>query len=170
MAISTSAGAKFFIGPSVNPDAIEALSEAAALAAFEAVIEGDWTEVDEVESLGEVGDSAEVANFSSLGKRRVRKLKTVFDAGTMAIMVGRDPLDPGQIAMEDAQKTDFNYRFRIQYNDARDENHSISTDYFAGQVLSRQVNIGSATDITKRSFNVAVNTAIYSDPSDPTGS
>lgn len=168
--ISTSAGAKFYIGPVVNVDTLNALSDVAALADFAAVIAGDWTELDEVESLGDVGDTTQVATFSSLGKRRVRKLKTTFDAGTMAIMVARDPFDEGQIAMEDAQKTDFNYRFKIEYNDAPTETASISTDYFAGQVLTRQVHIGAATEITKRSFNVAVNTAIFSDPSDLTGS
>ncbi len=161
MAIHKSAGARLFIGPVVDTDAIEAMSEAAAITFWEAIIEGDWEEVEEVESVGEVGDNTEVATFASLSKRRVRKLKTVRDAGTMQVIVGRDALDPGQMALIAAEKTDFNYAFKIEYADARTEAHSDSVEYFGGMVLSRPTNIASARDVTKRTFNVGVNTAIY---------
>lgn len=170
MAIHKTAGTRFFIGPVVNPDTINALSEEAALANFEAVAAEDWTEVDEIESFGDAGDNSEVANFANVKDRRVRKLKTTRDAGTMAIVCGRDPLDEGQLALIAAEKTDYNYRFKIAYNDARDDDHSPSTEYFAGMVMSRPTNLGGVQDITKRTFNVAINTAIYSDDSDPTGS
>ena len=170
MAISTSAGARFFIGQTVNVDSIEAMTDEAAMTFFEAIAEELWTEVEEVESISQFGDTSQVANFVSLGKRRVRKLKTTNDAQTTTLMVGRDPLDAGQIALAAAQKTDFNYALRVIYNGARDVNYSPSTEYFGGMVLSRPTTIGAATDITKRSFEIAINTAIYEDPSDPTGS
>jgi hypothetical protein len=170
MAIHTSAGARFYIGPVVNTDTIKALSDEAALAFFEAIAGGDWDEVEEVESLGELGDSSGVASFASLKDRRVRKLKSVRDAGTMAIMVGRDARDAGQLALIAAEKTDYNYAFKIVYNDERDSNDSPSTDYFGGMVLSRPTQIGSVNDITKRTFNIGINTAIYEDPSDDGGS
>jgi hypothetical protein len=170
MAISTSAGARIFIGQTVNVTTIEAMSAEVALAFWEAIAEEDWTEIEEVESISQFGDTSQVANFVSLGKRRVRKLKTTKDAQTTTLTVGRDPLDPGQIALSAAQKTDFNYAFRVIYNDARDENYSPSTDYFGGMVLSEPVTVGAATDVTKRTFEVGINTAIYEDPSDPTGS
>ena len=150
MAISTSAGARIFIGHTVNVDAIEAMTDEAALAFWEAIAEEHWTEVEEVESISQFGDTSQVANFVSLGKRRVRKLKTTKDAQTTTLTVGRDPLDAGQIALSAAQKTDFNYAFRVIYNDARDENFSPSTDYFGGMVLSEPITVGAATDVTKR--------------------
>lgn len=170
MAIHKTAGARFYIGPVVNPDTIQALSDSAALAAFEAIVEGDWDEVEEIESFGDLGDNSEVATFASVADRRVRKLKTTRDAGTMAVVCGKDELDVGQIAMVAAEKTDYNYNFKLVYNDARDENHSPTTDYFGGMVLSRPTNLGGVQDITKRTFNIAVNTAVYTDETDPTGS
>lgn len=170
MAISKTAGARLFIGPTQIPDTIEAMDEAAALAHFEAIIEGDWTEVEEVESFGDLGDSSQAANFASVGRRRVRKLKTTRDAGTMSIVVGVDELDDGQVALVAAEKTDFNYAFKIVYADERDEGYSPTTDYFAGIVMSRAKQIGGAQDITKRTFQLGVNTAVYTDATDPTGS
>jgi len=170
MAIHKTAGARFYIGPVVNPDTVEALSDSAALDFFEAIVTNDWTEVEEIESFGDLGDNSEVATFASVADRRVRKLKTTRDAGTMAVVCGRDPLDDGQTAMIAAEKTDFNYAFKLVYNDARDEDHSPSTEYFGGMVMSRPTNIGGVQDVTKRTFNIGVNTAIYADDSDPTGS
>jgi len=161
MAVSKTSGTRFFIGPDVNPDTIRAMSDSNAVDFFEAIDSGDWVEVEEIESFGELGDNTEVATFSNVKDRRVRKFKTTRDAGTMAIVVGRDPLDPGQIAMEDAEKTDLNYAFKIIYADRRDEDHTDSVEYFGGVVLSRPVNLGGNQDITKRTFNLAVNSAIY---------
>ena len=170
MAVSTTAGARLFIGPVANADTVEAMNDAAALAYFEAIVSGDWTEVEEVESFGEFGDTSDVATFASVADRRMRKFKTTRDAGTMSVVVGRDPLDEGQIALIAAEATDFNYAFKIVYNDAREETYSPSTDYFVGMVLSRTSNLGSATDITKRTFSIGVNSRITSDDTDPTGS
>lgn len=170
MAISKTAGARFYIGPVLNPDTVEAMTDEQAMAFFEAIADEDWVEVEEIESFGDLGDNSEVATFASVADRRVRKLKTTRDAGTMAVVCGRDPLDDGQVAMIAAEKTDFNYAFKLVYNDARDEDHSPSTEYFGGMVMSRPTNIGGVQDVTKRTFNIGVNTAVYSDDSDPTGS
>lgn len=170
MAIHKTAGARFYIGPVVNPDTIEAMTDQNALAAFEAVATNDWVEVEEIESFGDLGDNSEVATFASVADRRVRKLKTTRDAGTMAVVCGRDPLDEGQIALIAAERTDYNYNFKLVYADARETNYSPSTEYFAGMVLSRPTNLGGVQDITKRTFNIAVNTAVYADDTDPTGS
>lgn len=170
MTVSTTGGARFYIGPVADPDAIQAMDDDAALAYFEAITDEDWVEVEEIESFGDLGDSSEVANFASVADRRMRKMKTTRDAGTMAIVCGRDPLDDGQIALTAAEKTDYNYAFKLVYNDARAEGYSPSTDYFAGMVLSRPTNLGGVSDVTKRTFNIAVNTAVIEDASDPTGS
>lgn len=170
MAIHKTAGARFYIGPVVNPDTIEAMNEAAALAFFEAIADNQWTEVEEIESFNDLGDNSDVATFASVSDRRVRKMKTTRDAGTMAVVCGRDALDEGQIALIAAEKTDFNYAFKLVYNDARTEDYSPSTEYFGGMVMSRPTNIGGVQDVTKRTFNIGVNTAVYADDTDPTGS
>lgn len=170
MAVNKTAGARFYIGPDMNVDTLNDMDDAAALAFFEAIAAEDWTEVEEIESFGDLGDNSEVATFAAVDDRRVRKFKTTRDAGTMALVCGRDPLDEGQIALVAAEKTDFNYAFKLVYNDAREESYSPSTDYFGGMVMSRPTNLGGVQDITKRTFNIGVNTAIYEDATDPTGS
>lgn len=170
MAVSKTKGARMFVGPVVNADSIGAMSEGSAVAFFEAIVEGDWDEIGEIESFGDVGDSSEVATFASVADGRVRKMKTTRDAGTMALVCGRDPLDEGQIALIAAEKTDFNYAFKIIYADARDDEHTESIDYFGGMVMSRPTNLGSVQDVTKSTFNIGVNTAIYAVPTEPTGS
>lgn len=165
MAVSKTSGTKLYIGPVVNTDTIGAMSDSAAVAFFEAIVEGDWAEVGEIESFGDIGDNSEVATFASVANRRVRKMKTTRDAGTMAIVCGRDALDEGQNALIAAEKTDFNYAFRIVYADARDANHTDSVEYFGGMAMSRPTNLGSGKDVTKRTFNLGVNTAVYEVPS-----
>ncbi len=170
MAVNKTAGARFYIGPDLNVDTVNAMDDAAALAYFQGISEGDWSEIAEIESFGELGDNSDVATFASVADRRMRKFKTTRDAGTMAVVCGRDPLDEGQIALVAAEKTDFNYSFKLVYNDAREEEYSPSTDFFGGMVMSRPTNLGGVKDITKRTFNIGVNTAIYEDATDPTGS
>lgn len=165
MAVSKTSGTKFYIGPVVDVNAIQALSDVDAVAFFEAISGGEWTEVEEIENYGEHGDTSDVASFASVSDRRMRKFKTTRDAGTMALTVGRDPLDDGQIALVAAEKTDFNYAFKIEYADARTDDYTDSIDYFGGMVMSRPVNVGGVKDITKRTFSIGVNTAIYEVPS-----
>lgn len=160
MAVSTTSGARFYIGPVVNVDTIQANTHEQNVTLFEAIANEDWTEVEEVESYGDLGDTSEAATFASVTDRRVRKMKTVRDAGTLALVVGRDALDEGQIALEAAEETDFNYAFKLVYKDARDEFDTDSVEYFGGMVMSRATNIGGGSDVTKRTFNIGVNTGI----------
>src|SRR5262245_23612958 len=115
--ISASAGTKLYIGPQVALSTLSVLSEANAVLNFEAISEGDWDEVGGLESLGEFGDQSNAITFASLGDSRMLKLKGVRDAGTMAVVVGRDPEDVGQLAMEAAERQTANYRFRVVLND-----------------------------------------------------
>jgi hypothetical protein len=159
MAIHRTAGSKFFIGPVTDPDTIEALTDENAVLAFEEI--SGWVEVEEIEDLGELGDTAEEITFTALNNRRVRKMKGPRNAGTMAVVVGRDPLDDGQAALVAAERTDFNYAFKVEYNDARTEGHTNSVEYFVGTVLSRPTNLGNVSNVTRRTFNIGVNTAVY---------
>lgn len=164
MSVSKTAGARFYIGTDVNPDTIEAMTDEDAVTYFEGL--SGWVEVEEIESFGDLGDNSEVTNFASVKDRRVRKFKTTRDAGTMAIVCGRDPLDAGQVALVAAEKTDLNYAFKLVYADHRDDVHSDSVEYFAGMVMSRPTNLGGNADVTKQTFNIGVNTAVYAVPSD----
>jgi hypothetical protein len=160
-----------FIGPDVNPDTLHVFErtgdDAAALAFFEAITEEEWTEIEEIESYGDLGDVSEVATFASVKDRRMRKFKTTRDAGTMTVVTGRDPHDDGQDALDAAERTDFNYAFKVIYSDARTADHTNTIEYFGGIVLSRPTNLGGVQDITKKTYNIGVNSAIWEDPSTP---
>jgi hypothetical protein len=163
MGVSTTSGARLYIGSApVNTDDIEEMDYATALAYYEGL---SWTEVKRIENFGDHGDSSELATFNDVTARRSKKMKTIRDAGTMSIVVGRDAGDPGQQAMNDAEGDDYDYPFKIVYKDAEDPTYTDSIDYFGGQVLSRSVQMGGVTDVTKRTYNIGINTEITEDES-----
>lgn len=161
MSIHKTAGSRFFIGPVIDPDEIGELSDEAAVAYFEAIPDGSWIEVEEIEDLGEHGDTAEAVTFTSISNRRVRKLKGSKDAGTKTVVVGRDPLDDGQVALVEAEATDFDYAFKVEHADARGPSYTDSVDYFGGMVMSKTVNQGQVNTVTRRTHNIGINTAVY---------
>ncbi len=154
MAITTATGAKYYIG---GTTAISYASDAIAIAAFEALT---WVEIKEVEDGGEVGDESADVTFQSLGDGRVRHLKGARDAGTIAMVVGDDPLDPGQVAMRAAERTKFQHNFKIEYEDAPSELYDNSVDYFRGLVMSARKNIGTGDNVLRRTFSVGISTEI----------
>lgn len=159
MAVSKTAGTRMYIGPVASAESIEAMTEEDAVTYFEGL--SGWVEIEEIESFGDLGDNSEIATFANVKNRRVRKWKTTRDAGTMALVCGRDPLDAGQDAAIAAEKTDYDYAFKLVYSDAPDSDYANSVEYFAGMVVSRPTNLGGVQDMTKRTFNIGVNTAIY---------
>lgn len=160
MAIHTNADSKLFISPaSVNVDTINAMSDSAAVAFFEGI--NDWIEVEELEDLGELGDTSEAITFTALNNARVRKLKGPRDAGTQTIVVGRDPLDDGQEAFIAAERTKFDFPIKIELADARTAGHSNSVMYYAGMVQGAPTNLGNVSNVVRRTFTVGINTAIF---------
>lgn len=159
MAIHINAGSKIYISQTtVNPDVINAMDDAAAISFYEGI--ADYIEIEEVEDMGSVGDSAEDVTFVAIGNRRVRHLKGPFDAGTQTLTCGRDPLDDGQVQLAAAQRTDFDYAFKIELNDARTANHTKSTMYYAGKVMSNPTNLGNVSNVVRREFTIGIGTAV----------
>lgn len=155
MTISTASGTKVYIGPAVIQTDADTLAELKALA---------YTEVKEVESIGEFGDESAVVPFSAIGDGRVRKSKGARDAGTLALTVGRDPLDAGQNAVKAAQKTKQVYAIKIVAADAPGAGYSNSAFYFRGLVTSSRDNIGTNDNVVKTTFNIAIDSEIYEEP------
>ena len=85
MTINTTAKSKVYVGP-----ANATISE---LAEFEAVT---WTEIKEVEDLGEFGVEGNIQEFLSLADGYVRKLKGSLNSGDIELVTARDPSDAGQ--------------------------------------------------------------------------
>jgi hypothetical protein len=155
MAISTSSGARVFIGPA-NP-------VADTEAEYEALT---WTEIDEVESVSEFGDQASTVTATTLKDARVRKRKGVRDAGDITIVALHDPLDVGQLAMVAAEKTSFVYAMKIELADAADANDTDTVFYLNVLVSSVRLSGLQPNEITKRNFVALIDTAPLEVPSE----
>jgi len=152
--INTATGSKIFIGPNV-PTSADTVAEFSALT---------YTEIGLVETLGEFGDESSAVNFASLSDGRQRKAKGIRDAGAIAITVGDDPTDPGQLAMIAAEATPLKYAFKVVLNDQVTEGGTGSTMYFRGLVMSKRLNVGGADNVVRRTFNTGIDSAIYEVP------
>ncbi|WP_353641971.1 Ig domain-containing protein [Mesorhizobium sp. WSM2239] len=154
MTINTTAKAKVFIG---NPNATIAL-----LAEFEAE---DWTEIKEVEDLGEWGAEGTEVTFISLADSHTRRRKGSIDSGTVALIVGRDPLDPGQTKARAAVEEWLPYAFKVELNDKPTPTGENTVFYFRAPVMSARNQFGTADDITKTTFSLGIDGAILEIPS-----
>lgn len=154
MAIASTTGAQIFIGP-VN-------TTADTKTAYGAL---SYTEIKEVESIGEFGDAASTITFTSLGDARVRKRKGVRDAGDLNVTCANDHLDAGQLAAIAAQATDFSYAIKVQLADGADANDTDSVFYFRALVASARLAVGSANEMIKRNFALLIDSKIVEVPS-----
>jgi hypothetical protein len=155
MSITTASGAKIYIGPTT---AVTGANDAAIITAYKALT---YVEIGEVESLGEFGDAANDVTFTSLSDARVRHLKGARDAGVLSLVVGRDPLDAGQIAARAAEKTKFAYAFKVVAEDAPDEDGTPSSFFFHALVQGAKENFGEADNVIKTNIDLGIVTQIY---------
>lgn len=112
-----------------------------------------WTLIDGWETMGALGDTAEVISTALINQGRMVKIKGTNDAGDMECSFVSYPSDPGQLALIAAQKSKSNYAFRVAHSDG-------VTEYFIGMVGSRQRAGGGANDASKRNFTISVNSNI----------
>lgn len=159
MAVNTAAGSTFAIGPQATYASTVDWSESDGdiINAFESLV---WTEVGEVEDLGEFGDEASEITFTALADRRTRKFKGTFNAGTVTVQAGSDPADPGQAAMIAALDSDLDFPFRVTLNDQLTLGGTPTTLYFGGKVMSKRRNVGNVENVVRQNFPVGINTRI----------
>lgn len=150
MSINQAGGARIYIG---STDAATTLAEFAA---------DSYTEINNVEDLGEFGDEATSITFTSLKDGRVGKYKGPRDAGTMNVVVGDDPRDPGQAICNIAETTKFDYNIKVVLNDAVTLGGNGGIHYFKAKILSARLNVGNVSNVVKRTFAMGVNSAIIS--------
>ncbi|TAA54016.1 iron ABC transporter substrate-binding protein [Shinella sp. JR1-6] len=159
MAITTASESKVFICSTPWTSALEDATDYAALT---------WIEIGEVEDMGEFGDESSDVTFASVGDGRTRHLKGVRDAGTLALVCGRDPLDAGQVALKAAEKTKFSYPIKVQAADAISADYSDSVYYFGAKVMSARDNYGSVDNVVRTNFSLGIDTEIIEVPSEDT--
>jgi hypothetical protein len=152
--VNPAGGTRIFIGgPNQNRHSVQADYEA-----------DSYIEIGEIEDGGEFGDDSAPIEFTSLQDSRKRKYKGPRDAGTQNIVVGDDPTDSGQLALEAAEAQSLNYNFKVVLNDKLTLAGQNSVHYFIGQVMSKRRSIGNATAVVKRTFAIGINSSITSLP------
>ena len=146
-----STGAKFYIANAA------VYSEPANAAAYAALT---WVEVGDPESIGPYGDEAQVITAATLQDSRVFKGKGPNDAGTLELTVLDRPDDTGQQALIAAALALPNYAFKVELPNKLTSGGTNQLDYFIGLVTSQRINVGSAANIIRRTFNIAINSKV----------
>ncbi|KRW62336.1 hypothetical protein [Pseudomonas sp. TTU2014-080ASC] len=151
--LNTAAGCRLAIGTK---------TPAVSQAEYEA---DNYTDVGEIEDLGEFGDTFSSVNFTSLADGRVRKYKGTADAGDMTLTVGLDNGDAGQqkVKQAHADRSKGNYNIRVTLNDgdpAAVPPVVPTTFYFAVKVMNNTVASGSADNVVRRNITLGINTDI----------
>lgn len=124
-----------------------------------------WTEVNEISNLGAFGDTSSAITFSSIADGRVRKMKGARDAGSIALTVGMDARDLGQLALSAAQTTSYYFAFKVIANDMRLPSDTPSTFYFNGLVDSEKMTFGANNVVVTIAYTININTEILWTPS-----
>lgn len=153
--IITTSGSQFFISSAAAASTVDTLVEYEALS---------WIELGDTEDLGQVGDTSAEVTGTAISEGRVRKAKGARNAGNMAIICFHQPLDRGQQAFRDAERTKDNYAFKLTLSDTPSGGGTPTILYFRGLVSSQPLRLGTADNIMRRDFNIAVNSAITEEP------
>lgn len=151
MAIFATNGSSLFIGGAISVDGNDL-----TVTDFNGET---WTQVNETENLGKFGDTSNEITFAGLSSGRQRRLKGVRDAGTMEVICGIDYADAGQLALVAAEKTNFDYAFKVVFNDAP-EGGTPSERYFAAAVGSASEVLDTADNVMKLNASLWINSNV----------
>lgn len=115
-----------------------------------------WVEIGEVESLGQLGDAAEEITFSSITQQRTKRIKGTRTAPAMELVCGADYSDAGQQALIAAEKTQHDYAFKVEFNDAP-AGGTPSERLFFAMVASSNETYDTANAVMKLNASLWVN-------------
>lgn len=107
-----------------------------------------WTvPIGEVTNLGEFGRMYNLLKHNPLATRATVKKKGSYDEGQIAMQVGLDTDDAGQILAKAAALSDNDYSFKITTQNG-------DKYYFQAQVMGFRPNIGSVDSITQAAITL----------------
>ena len=160
MPIFATAGATLHVG-----GVMEMKDEDSVVGDFSLV---SWTQIKKLESLGSIGDAASEIDVTHLGSRRTQRIKGLRTAQAMEIVADIDYSDAGQIALIEAEKTDFDYAFKVTFDDAPTDG-TPSERYFVAAVGSVVESYDTANSLMKLSSSLWVNSNIVRVAAAPAG-
>lgn len=163
MALSPVSGEKIFIGGQLDDKATDFVA-----ADFSAVT---WVEIDGWSQCGAVGDTAALISTDLINRGRTIKQKGTRNAGSMQNVFAILPDDAGQIALLAAERTNKNYAFKIEGNDAATSPASPvpqpSKRYFVGLVMTAEETGGEANTIQNLNATIEINSNIVKVAANP---
>jgi hypothetical protein len=107
--------------------------------------------VGEITDLGEFGREFALVTHNPVGTRGTQKFKGSFNEGTMALSLGLDTDDAGQILMKAASLSDNDYYFMVTTQNG-------DRYFFQGKVMTWKVGVGSVDQITTASATLEIST------------
>lgn len=105
--------------------------------------------VGEITDLGSFGREYALITHNPIGTRITKKLKGSFNEGQMALKLGLDTDDSGQIIMKAASLSDNDYSFMVTTQNG-------DKYYFQGKVMSWKVGAGGVDNITSADCNLEI--------------
>jgi len=106
-----------------------------------------FTTVGEVTDLGEFGRVYALVTHNPVASRITQKFKGSYNEGTMALKLGLDTDDAGQILMKAASASDASYSFSVTTQNG-------DVYYFPAKVMSWKVMVSSVDTITQASCDL----------------
>mgnify|MGYP003406916747 CR=1 FL=1 len=111
-----------------------------------------YTSVGEVTNFGEFGREFELVTHNPVASRGTQKLKGAFNEGAIALQLGLDTDDAGQILMKAASNSDSLYAFLI--TTANGDKY-----YFQGLTMGFKVGLNDVNSISSATANIEITTS-----------
>lgn len=106
-----------------------------------------FSNVGEITDLGEFGREYALVTHNPIGSRGTVKRKGSFNEGTMALKLGLDTDDAGQILMKAASVSDNDYSFMVTTQGG-------DKYYFQAQVMNFKISVSTVDTMTAASVNL----------------
>ncbi|SOC45766.1 hypothetical protein SAMN05892877_117155 [Rhizobium subbaraonis] len=153
------AGSRLYMGAAVSDVPDEDLDEAD----FSSVV---WTEIKGWQTMGAFGDAKTLITESIINRSRDLKAGGTRNAGSMQNNFIVLPTDTGQLALIAAEATDYNYPFKIVFDDAPPTGSAPtpSEAKFMGIVMTANEQGGGANTARLLQGTVEINTNIVRKP------
>lgn len=151
MSLFATAGSKVFIG-----GVLAMKSDDFVFADFNAQA---WTQIKGLDQIGTFGDASQAITQSIIDEARDKTIKGTRNAGTMELVANIDYGDAGQLALIAAEKTPYDYAFKVVFNDAP-AGGTPSERYFVGKIMSAAEALNQANNSMMLNSSVAINSNI----------
>ena len=115
-----------------------------------------YTQISEIQDLGERGGAFNTVAYSNMSDRRVRELKGDFVPSKPTIMLGKLSGDAGQLILQNAASvghatTDLDLSFKEVLKDG-------TINYYGALVNSYSPNLGGSENIITAAVSISINT------------